>query len=233
MKKEQGNALFLILIAVALFAALSYAVTQSGGGGGTIDKEQNIIKTALLMDQVSLIKNHIQRLYILNEVDQVRFDSSAYNTAGTVYINGGGSTTGRTVGVFDATDGISELYPPIELWSTITGTSNIFVWNYISNTQVTISGSELGTSADDEILNLIVMTKDACELINKNLTGSIVIPTYSQAGGLASYAERLQRDGTIFTWNTFSVFNLGVIPGCNELITAPGRYDYFDIVKQN
>ncbi|MDD9900024.1 MAG: hypothetical protein OXT65_03505 [Alphaproteobacteria bacterium] len=56
--------MFLILIAVALFAALSYAVTQSGRGSGNIDKEQQSLKFAEIQHAISLYQSTIQRMVL-------------------------------------------------------------------------------------------------------------------------------------------------------------------------
>lgn len=65
MHSAKGNALFLILIAVALFAALSYALTQSGRGGGGIDREQAEIKAAEIVQYVGSIRHAATRLRTL------------------------------------------------------------------------------------------------------------------------------------------------------------------------
>lgn len=66
MKNTSGNALFLILIAVALFAALSYAITSSGRGGGNINKEQAQILAAQLTQHTARMRSAVQRLMLLN-----------------------------------------------------------------------------------------------------------------------------------------------------------------------
>ena len=87
MKRETGNALFLILIAVALFAALSYAVTNSGRGGGSIDKEQASIAAAQVVQYAGQIEQAINRLRIINGCSDTEisfhFDSDGDGTLET------------------------------------------------------------------------------------------------------------------------------------------------------
>jgi len=77
-KNSKGNALFLILIAVALFAALSYAVTNSGRGGGGIDREATQIAAAEVVQYGQLFHTAVQRLKVSNGCrnDQITFEGS-------------------------------------------------------------------------------------------------------------------------------------------------------------
>lgn len=62
---EHGNVLFLILIAVALFAALSYAVTQSTrSGGGSADREQSLLGSATLTQYPTSLRTAVVRMLL-------------------------------------------------------------------------------------------------------------------------------------------------------------------------
>ncbi len=78
--KQSGNALFLILIAVALFAALSYAVTQSGRGGGSIDRETASIQASQIVQFSQQALQAVQRVQLVSGCSEteVSFDHSSW-----------------------------------------------------------------------------------------------------------------------------------------------------------
>lgn len=86
--KQQGNILFLILLAVVLFAALSYAVTSSmRGGGNDASTESMKVKAAEIDNYVAGLSATIQRMTLTGGVPlhQIDFNtSSRLNKDGTV-----------------------------------------------------------------------------------------------------------------------------------------------------
>ena len=54
---------------MALFAALSYAVTQSGRGGGSVDREQSLLRASEILQYTSQIKAATDRLRLVNGCD--------------------------------------------------------------------------------------------------------------------------------------------------------------------
>lgn len=76
----RGNALFLILIAVALLAALSYAITTSGRGTTDVKREQSILEAANLIQFAGEVEVAINRLKLINGCTdtQISFANTVY-----------------------------------------------------------------------------------------------------------------------------------------------------------
>ena len=92
--RERGNALFLILIAVALFAALSYAITQSGRGGGSVSQQTALITAGQMTEEPADIRSAVTRM-VLTGVTGTNITFTGAATANDVFdsANGGGGAT--------------------------------------------------------------------------------------------------------------------------------------------
>ncbi len=161
---EKGNVLFLILIAVALFAALSYAVTQSTrSGGGDASKETNLVNAAGITQYPASVKTAITRMVVSSSIDP---DSLLFNPPST--FSAFTTTYPATNGVFHPTGGGATYAdaPASVMQSNGAGT-----WHFNGENQVTNIGTSgaLSTSNADVIAFLSGVKKAVCDSIHTKL----------------------------------------------------------------
>ena len=233
MKDTSGNALFLILIAVALFAALSYAITSSGRGGSGVDKEKAEIIAAEMINVIGSIQSRIMRLELIEGYKQVQFNDSAENNSGTCYTADSNSSPCRTIGLFNDATGQPNAYLSNEFQSPNAPDGSLG-WGYII-TRTTLAGQEVGTTAPDHIMAIYYVDENVCDALNKKMNG---VSTKGAVGSLGDNSGWTQwdmtADGTFYpiyqgsTDHGASFVNFG----CVNYGGGPGMFDAYFLIKQ-
>ncbi|MBU0859599.1 MAG: hypothetical protein KJ667_06655 [Alphaproteobacteria bacterium] len=172
---ERGNVLFLILIAVALFAALSYAVTQSTrSGAGDTASETNLISSAQLTQYPAGIRTSVVRMIIGGiAVEELMFnDPSDFATI----VN---TDPLRERAVFHPQGGNATYQlAPSDVVTAAVGANPLGTWFYnaqvqIQNIGVTNAGNAVG---NDVIAFLPNISSGICRRINEEVGLGNVIP---------------------------------------------------------
>ncbi len=158
-KTESGNVLFLILIAVALFAALSYAVTQSSrSGGGASDGEANLVNSAQITQYPASVRTAIVRMIIGGtDVSAMNFDPpSAFDEAPAATHCDALSASC----VFHPSGGGATL---VTAPATVTASGVQVPWIFTSEYAI----EDIGTSANDIIAMFPGINTSVCTRLNQ------------------------------------------------------------------
>lgn len=177
-KSQRGNALFLILIAVALFAALSYAVTQSTRSGVGQDRETDLAESAALVQYPVSIKTAVMRMVIGGiEESNLEFNSPSELS----------SCTSSSVCVFhpDGLGGATYQIPHPDQTVALVDTYNLGFggfWTFSGHYEVeNIASSVASSFAGNEITAFLVgIEQSMCETINERL-GITAMPVFDSA----------------------------------------------------
>ena len=174
---EQGNALFLILIAVALFAALSYAVTSSGRGGASTSKEQATLAAAQLLQIGATMKTAVLRQTITGtDATSLYFSTGAggkVSVTGTVF-----DLCASGANCFWAPDGPGIPVPsfPPNITDEVSGGPAPY-WIFFSYADArAIKGAGQDNVAEPYMM-YYNLKKDICTEINRQMGLGAAIPT--------------------------------------------------------
>ena len=182
---QSGNVLFLILIAVALFAALSYAVTSSTRtSGGQGSDETRLISSAQITQYPASVSTAVVRMIISgSSVDEIRFnrpsddefDDLDSNDIGVFHPQGGGAT-----------------YNPAPEDVMVDGQPGDWIFN--AEMEVPDIGLS-GPGGNDIIAYLVGLKKSICLKINEEYGIGATIPEL-EGGHSAEYETRMFDDGS-------------------------------------
>ena len=161
---------------MALFAALSYAVTQSGRGGGNIDRETAALAASQLVQYGALAQHTINRMRIANGCGETElsFERSPFDGTDAAYVNTIANARGDfACHFFHPNGGAMTEFNPASTTGLVTGTP---ITEFYGDMDIIGVGTgtgitPAGTSTTVSELALIVrnLTEESCLQISRNV----------------------------------------------------------------
>ena len=228
---ERGNVLFLILIAVALFAALSYAVTQSTrSGGGDANKETTLVNSSTITQYPASIKTAIVRMLVSNgvTVDELSFDPPADFTAELT------TDVMRAQNVFHPLGGGASY---TEAPASVMANNAPGAWRFNVQNQIANIGQN-GANGNDIIAFLPGVSKSICDRIHQQL-GIATIPAETTID-IADTDDKTRANAAVPTTAGEEIGNSGGVSdlngqpqGCFEFAPgSPATYVYYHVLVE-
>ncbi len=177
-RQQKGNVLFLILIAVALFAALSYAVTQSSRSGGDVSKETNVINTASLTQYPNSVRTSVLRL-IIGGIDpsDIYFNKpDEFEGGGYTYLKDSSNNIDRTPRAVFHPQGGGASYQQVP--ANLTAGGQALDWSFNMDFEIPLLGlSQTSSGAGNELIAFAPgVTEGICARVNRELHSDEEIP---------------------------------------------------------
>ena len=194
MTNQSGNVLFLILIAVALFAALSYAVTQSSRSGSDANRETNVINTSTLTQYPNQVRTAVLRL-VIGGTDPTLLQFNTSNVTTDETTGGGFSAYNPNRAVFAAQGGAAAWAPvPGKLLANTTVDKP---WIYSMAFRIPGLGTDNTDGSGNELIAFAEdITQTVCSRLNGDLGWGTTIPVTNAALTIADVRDNAHRIAT-------------------------------------
>lgn len=178
---ERGSVFFYVLLAIALFAALTYAVSRDKGGSTNIftDKQAKLAAQEII-EYGNTVANAVQKLRLRGCTDtQISFENDI--VAGYTNPN---APSDKSCHVFDINGGSIQFQQAPEPYANTGPLHYEGKYSFIYNTEWVGNGTTCGDpTCGDLLLILQPLDENICEVINKHL-GYSTLPEDTAYGGV-------------------------------------------------
>jgi hypothetical protein len=226
-RAQRGNVLFIILLAIALFAALSYAALQGSrtGTAGLTDEQAKIVAQEV-MTYGNTVADAVQKLRLRGVTEnQISFENTVFkNTSGTLYHAVGSNTNCTNDGckIFSLNGGAvtaQKIGPNGVVASTGNEAGSWIAYS--------AAWQGVGTSAGDLLFAMAKPSLKVCQYINRmagvSSTTSDLPPAFTPTATTFNGTYSNSAFGAPANLNGKTEF-------CYENIATPGAYVYIRVV---